>query len=149
MSIINEYIFIDKSIIVYKYLYQFQVVLIFLLMEDQSGISQSTIDRATALKYRLSHFYTTLLEESIEREKRMIECDSKLASEPWSEDKKKRQFLNLRQKESAFLRLRRVRLGIEDFLTIQVIGKGAYGEVSLLLTRFDWFKNKIMERFMP
>jgi hypothetical protein len=118
-------------------------------MEDQSGISLSTIDRATALKYRLSHFYTTLLEESIEREKRMIECDSKLASEPWSEDKKKRQFLNLRQKESAFLRLRRVRLGIEDFLTIQVIGKGAYGEVSLLLTRFDWFKNKIMERFMP
>jgi protein-serine/threonine kinase len=37
--------------------------------------------------------------------------------------------MNLGQKESDFLRLRRVRLGIEDFLTIQVIGKGAYGEV--------------------
>jgi hypothetical protein len=37
--------------------------------------------------------------------------------------------MNLGQKESDFLRLRRVRLGVDDFLTIQVIGKGAYGEV--------------------
>lgn len=32
-------------------------------------------DRATALKYRLSHFYTTLLSECIDREKRYL-CSS-------------------------------------------------------------------------
>jgi hypothetical protein len=40
--------------------------------------------------------------------------------------------MNLISKESEFLRLRRVRLGIDDFQTIQVIGKGAYGEVRYL-----------------
>ena len=34
------------------------------------------------------------------------------------------------QKESDYLRLRRVRLGVSDFNTIKVIGKGAFGEVS-------------------
>jgi hypothetical protein len=33
-------------------------------------IPQVVLDRANALKYRLSHFYTNLLAESIDREKR-------------------------------------------------------------------------------
>ncbi|KAJ3272159.1 Serine/threonine-protein kinase [Terramyces sp. JEL0728] len=101
------------------------------------NISQTTLDRATAVKYRLSHFYTSLLEECVDREKRFTkinnrrtECDERLALEPWSEDKKRRQLANLGQKESDFLRLRRVRLGVEDFHTIQVIGRGAYGEMA-------------------
>ncbi|KAJ3258729.1 Serine/threonine-protein kinase [Boothiomyces macroporosus] len=91
------------------------------------NISQTTLDRATAVKYRLSHFYTSLLEECVDREKRLVafdnrrtECDERLAMEPWSEDKKRRHLANLGQKESDFLRLRRVRLGVEDFHTIQV-----------------------------
>jgi hypothetical protein len=34
-------------------------------------------------------------------------------------------------KESLFLRIRRQRMGIEDFETIKVIGRGAFGEVRL------------------
>ena len=30
------------------------------------------------------------------------------------------------------MRLRRVRLGVEDFITVKVIGKGAFGEVRLV-----------------
>lgn len=33
------------------------------------------------------------------------------------------------RKESSFLRLRRTRLGLDDFQTVKVIGKGAFGEV--------------------
>lgn len=33
-------------------------------------------------------------------------------------------------KETEFLRLKRARLGVEDFTPIKVIGKGAFGEVS-------------------
>ena len=56
-----------------------------------------------------------------------------MARQPWSEEKKMRHLLHLSQKETDFLRLRRTRLGVDDFQTIQVIGKGAFGEVNDLI----------------
>jgi hypothetical protein len=47
-----------------------------------------------------------------------------------SEERKHRQLQQLGRKESTFLRLRRTRLGLDDFRTVKVIGKGAFGEVS-------------------
>lgn len=44
---------------------------------------------------------------------------------------KSRQLAQLGRTESSFLRLRRTRLGLDDFRTVKVIGKGAFGEVSL------------------
>lgn len=38
----------------------------------------------------------------------------------------------LGRRESGFLRLRRTRLGLDDFRTVKVIGKGAFGEVRLV-----------------
>lgn len=46
-----------------------------------------------------------------------------------SEDRKHRQLQQLGKKESTYLRLRRTRLGLDDFRTVKVIGKGAFGEV--------------------
>ena len=40
-----------------------------------------------------------------------------------------RQLQQLGKRESAFLRLRRTKLGLDDFRTVKVIGKGAFGEV--------------------
>ncbi|KAJ3303830.1 Serine/threonine-protein kinase [Kappamyces sp. JEL0829] len=99
---------------------------------NDAPIPSSVVERSTALKFRLAHFYTSLLEECVDREKRRLEFEEKIRNEPWSDDKKKRQLMNLGQKESDFLRLRRVRLSVEDFLTVQVIGKGGYGEVRLV-----------------
>jgi len=48
-----------------------------------------------------------------------------------SEERKNRQLQQLGKKESTFLRLRRTKLGLDDFRTVKVIGKGAFGEVSL------------------
>lgn len=36
------------------------------------------------------------------------------------------------RKETEFLRLKRTRLGLEDFESLKVIGRGAFGEVSTL-----------------
>lgn len=36
------------------------------------------------------------------------------------------------QKETEFLRLKRSRLGVEDFEPLKVIGRGAFGEVRLV-----------------
>jgi protein-serine/threonine kinase len=47
-----------------------------------------------------------------------------------SEERKHRQLQQLGKKESTFLRLKRTKFGLDDFRTIKVIGKGAFGEVS-------------------
>lgn len=45
------------------------------------------------------------------------------------DEMKARQLAQLGRTESSFLRLRRTRLGLDDFRTVKVIGKGAFGEV--------------------
>ncbi len=57
-----------------------------------------------------------------------------------SEDRKQRQLQQLGKKESTFLRLRRTRLGLDDFRTVKVIGKGAFGEAS---THYEYFAHAI------
>ena len=48
-----------------------------------------------------------------------------------SDERKQRQLQQLGKRESAFLRLRRTKLGLDDFRTVKVIGKGAFGEVRM------------------
>lgn len=48
------------------------------------------------------------------------------------DEMKARQLAQLGRTESSFLRLRRTRLGLDDFRTVKVIGKGAFGEVRLV-----------------
>jgi hypothetical protein len=59
-----------------------------------------------------------------------VELERKLAADAsMTEEKKQKQLQGLGRKESTFLRLRRTRLGLDDFRTVKVIGKGAFGEV--------------------
>ena len=62
---------------------------------------------------------------------RRVELERKLNQDAtMSQERKERMLAQLGKKESAFLRLRRTRMGLEDFRTVKVIGKGAFGEVS-------------------
>jgi len=62
---------------------------------------------------------------------RRVELERKLAADTtMSDERKQRQLQALGKKESTFLRLRRTKLGLDDFRTVKVIGKGAFGEVS-------------------
>lgn len=63
---------------------------------------------------------------------RRIELETRLETESGSDVRKNRQLEALGRKESQFLRLRRTRLGLDDFTTVKVIGKGAFGEVRLV-----------------
>lgn len=82
------------------------------------------------------------LPRRVELERR-LQCDTML-----SDERKQRQLLQHGKKESTYLRLRRTKLGLDDFRTVKVIGKGAFGEVgytqivhhliiSNYITRFD------------
>lgn len=94
--------------------------------------SQTSIDNALIAKVRLEHFYKTIVNECSDREARRRDIEEKISSKSLSDDKKSRQFATLGKRESEFLRLRRVKLGIEDFNTVKIIGKGAFGEVRLV-----------------
>ena len=74
---------------------------------------------------------------------RRVELERKLAADStMSDERKQRQLKALGKKESTFLRLRRTKLGLDDFRTVKVIGKGAFGEVfdysSALWPLFSW-----------
>ncbi|KND01110.1 AGC/NDR/NDR protein kinase [Spizellomyces punctatus DAOM BR117] len=104
----------------------------YIFHRSTEGLSKATIDRATAAKYKLEHFYKGVVTECADREARRKETEERISQEPWTEDRKQRQLAAYGQRESEFLRLRRVRMGVEDFNTVKVIGKGAFGEVRLV-----------------
>jgi protein-serine/threonine kinase len=67
---------------------------------------------------------------------RRVELERKLAADTSrSDDRKQKELQAHGRKESAFLRLKRTKLGLDDFRTVKVIGKGAFGEVCWLWQR--------------
>ena len=64
---------------------------------------------------------------------RRVEVERKLAGDTMmSDDRKQRQLVGLGKKEGSFLRLKRTKMGLNDFRTVKVIGKGAFGEVRVV-----------------
>lgn len=49
-----------------------------------------------------------------------------------SDERKRKQLAQLGKTESTFLRLRRTKISLNDFRTVKLIGKGAFGEVRLV-----------------
>ncbi|KZT24479.1 AGC/NDR protein kinase [Neolentinus lepideus HHB14362 ss-1] len=98
-----------------------------------AGFSEDAVQRAKAAQLKLQHYYKVAVDSAIERNTRRVDMERKLAADTMMpDDRKQRQLLQLGKKETAFLRLRRTKLGLEDFRTVKVIGKGAFGEVRLV-----------------
>lgn len=97
-------------------------------------MTKTTQDQAASVKLRMENYYQTAVNLAIERNQRRIEFENKLQyhHQEWSDERKYRELASLGKKESQFLRLRRTRLSLEDFKTVKVIGKGAFGEVRLV-----------------
>ena len=115
------------------------------------GFSDNALTRAKSAQVKLEHYYKIAVDAAIERNTRCVlhvtlqwhalkciyvpfrrvELERRLQGETlMSEERKHRQLSNLGKKESTFLRLKRTKFGLDDFRTIKVIGKGAFGEVS-------------------
>ncbi|KAH9899856.1 kinase-like protein [Cubamyces lactineus] len=98
-----------------------------------AGFSDDAVPRSKAAQLKLEHYYKVAVEAAIERNQRRVELERKLAADTtMSEERKQRQLQQLGRRESAFLRLRRTKLGLDDFRTVKVIGKGAFGEVRVV-----------------
>ncbi|KAK8854506.1 hypothetical protein IAR55_003245 [Kwoniella newhampshirensis] len=97
-----------------------------------SQFGDATQGKAMAAKMKLELFYKEAVEGVVGRKERRTTLEKQLAADALTPDSlKARQLLALGRRESNYLRLRRTRIGLEDFRTVKVIGKGAFGEVRL------------------
>ncbi|KAJ8472381.1 hypothetical protein ONZ45_g16672 [Pleurotus djamor] len=102
-------------------------------VRSTEGFSDEAVPRAKAAQLKLENYYKLAVEAAVERNTRRVELERRLQSDTLtSDERKQRQLLQLGKKETTFLRLRRTKLGLDDFRTVKVIGKGAFGEVRLV-----------------
>lgn len=103
---------------------------------DTSHMNKATVDAAKSAKMRLEHYYRMTVDQAIERNQRRTDLEKRLLNPPdgipISDERKARQLAQLGRRETSFLRLRRTRLGLSDFRTVKVIGKGSFGEVRVV-----------------
>ena len=70
-----------------------------------------------------------LTTQQIERRDRLTRLKENLSAKGLTDDEKQDKLREHAAKETEFLRLRRSKLGADDFEALKVIGKGAFGEV--------------------
>lgn len=95
-------------------------------------LSGHTLDKATKAKVTLENYYSNLNAQNVERRQRQAKLEETLKEEGLSETQKQEKRMQHAIKETEFLRLKRSRLGVEDFEPLKVIGRGAFGEVRLV-----------------
>jgi protein-serine/threonine kinase len=99
--------------------------------------SDNVIRRGTAAKQLVNSFFQENIERARDRNTRAKELDTILRDPNASEQEKARQSQLLAQREARFLRFLRTRETPQNFSTIKVIGKGAFGEVKLVQRKTD------------
>ncbi|XP_060551627.1 serine/threonine-protein kinase tricornered-like isoform X1 [Ruditapes philippinarum] len=99
---------------------------------EQMQISNHTLDKVTRAKVTLENYYSNLISQNEERETRYRKLEETMEEDGLSDEQKSQKRQQHAVKETEFLRLKRSRLGVEDFEPLKVIGKGAFGEVRLV-----------------
>ncbi|XP_055343238.1 serine/threonine-protein kinase tricornered-like [Paramacrobiotus metropolitanus] len=95
-------------------------------------VSEHTYDKAHKAKMTLQTYYSNLIEQHVDRQNRYRLLEKSMEQEGLTENQKTEKRSQHAIKETEYLRLKRCRLGVEDFEPLKVIGKGAFGEVRLV-----------------
>ncbi|KAG2468025.1 STK38 kinase, partial [Polypterus senegalus] len=95
-----------------------------------SSMSNHTKERVTMAKVTLENFYSNLIAQHEEREMRQQKLEKAMDEEGLADEEKRLRRSQHARKETEFLRLKRTRLGLDDFESLKVIGRGAFGEHS-------------------
>jgi len=97
-----------------------------------SIFSRNTVERAKKAKQHIENYYKNLATQQLERGERLRRLQDNLNANGLTDDEKQEKLREHASKETEFLRLRRSKLGADDFEPLKVIGKGAFGEVRLV-----------------
>lgn len=99
--------------------------------------SDNILKRGTAAKQLVNSFFQENIERARDRNSRAKELDAILKDPTVSDLQKQKDINTLAQKEARFLRFIRTKESPQNFTTIKVIGKGAFGEVKLVQRKSD------------
>jgi len=95
-------------------------------------VSLQTKEKATRAKVMLETFYSNLVTNNQAREERLKKLENSLLENNLCDLAKLERRRQHAAKETEYLRLKRAKLGVQDFDPLRVIGKGAFGEVRLV-----------------
>ncbi|CAF0811170.1 unnamed protein product [Didymodactylos carnosus] len=102
---------------------------------DQSNFNPVTLEKVNKAKMTIENFYTNLINQYEEREERYRRLEETMQAEGLSDQEKHEKRHLHAAKETEYLRLKRVKMGADDFEPLKVIGRGAFGEVRLVQKR--------------
>ena len=99
---------------------------------EGAAMSTEAAEKLVAARFSIQHYYQSLLIQHEERKNRYNILDQTMEAEELTDEQKKERRQQHAQRETEFLRLKRTKLGVEDFEPLTVIGRGAFGEVRLV-----------------
>ena len=106
-------------------------------VQNPNKYSANVQQRGKAAKQLVNSFFQENIERARDRNSRAKELDAVLKDPAVSEINKQKAINTLAQKEARFLRFIRTKETPQNFQTIKVIGKGAFGEVKLVQRKSD------------
>ncbi|KAM9989288.1 hypothetical protein ACTFIY_005342 [Dictyostelium cf. discoideum] len=98
-------------------------------------LSRHTMDRSLAAKMYIEQYYINAQQSVKERGQRRKDLELKLENMKLSSKESNDLRKELDKKESDYMRIKRLKLKRSDFEVIRIIGRGAFGEVSLVRHR--------------
>ena len=104
---------------------------------NPNKFSDNVLKRGTAAKQLVNSFFQENIERARDRNSRAKELDEILNDPRVTESVKQQKIIELAQKEARFLRFIRTKESPQNFTTLKVIGKGAFGEVKLVQRKSD------------
>lgn len=99
--------------------------------DQHETISEATLTKSLQAKISIERYYEDLFQSRIDREERRQLLDREVEAAGLSQKQKVELRKQLAERESHYIRMKRKHMTQEDFETICVIGRGAFGEVRL------------------
>lgn len=93
--------------------------------------SNVTKQRVAAAKQYIENHYKEQMKNLQERKERRIFLEKKLADADVSQEDQYNLLKYLEKKETEYMRIQRHKMGVDDFILLTMIGKGAFGEVRI------------------
>lgn len=98
---------------------------------EEEALSSATTQKVAAAKQYIENHYKSQMKSLQERKERRWMLERKLADADVSEEEQNNILKDLEKKETEYMRLRRHKMGVDDFELLTIIGRGAFGEVRL------------------
>ncbi|KAF2131558.1 kinase-like protein [Dothidotthia symphoricarpi CBS 119687] len=107
------------------------------LPKNPEKYSENVAKQATMSKSLINTFFKDSVQRARDRNQRALELESIMKEPSISDNRKSQKEHNMRRAEIEYLRFLRTKEKPENFSTLKIIGKGAFGEVKLVQRRND------------